>query len=333
MTEDMHNMIAGRLAKAQRFAVVSHINPDGDAVGSVLGMGLALEQAGKQVWMALCHGVPPDFRFLPGAERIGLAIPEDVPIDMVIAVDAGDRERLGSALPADWRVDLNIDHHATNTHYGLLNVVEPDAPSTTSILARYLPRWGLSLSTEVATALLTGLLTDTLGFRTESVTPDTLRLAASLMEKGAPLSTLYYETMVAKSFAALRYWGFGLSRMQRDGALVWSYVTQADRDAAGYEMEDDADLVNRLITAREAQVALIFVERSGPRVKMSWRAKAGWDVSHLARQFGGGGHAAAAGAILPGTLEEVMPRVLQATRDFVQRHLEQVQSPTPVTQV
>ncbi len=317
MPEDLHTLIAGRIAKAQRFAVVSHINPDGDAVGSVLGLGLALKAIGKQVWMALCHGVPPDYRFLPGADRILLAIPEDVSIDMVIAVDSGDRERLGSALPEDWRVDLNIDHHATNTHYGLMNVVEPDAPSTTAVLAQYLPRWGLPITTEVATVLLAGLITDTLGFRTESVTPDTLRLAADLMEKGAPLSTLYYETMVAKSFPALRYWGFGLARMQRQGALVWTYVTQKDREAAGYELEDDADLVNQLVSLREAEIALIFVERSGPRVKMSWRAKPGWDVSTLAKRFGGGGHAAAAGAILSGTLEEVIPRVLEATLAFM----------------
>ncbi len=317
MAEDIHTLIAGRIAKAQRFAIISHINPDGDAVGSVLGIGLALEAIGKQVWMALCHGVPPDFRFLPGADRIQLAVPDDVPIDMVIAVDSGDRERLGSALPEEWRVDLNIDHHATNTHYGLMNVVEPDAPSTTAVLAKHLPQWGLPITSEVATVLLTGLITDTLGFRTESVTPDTLRLAAELMEKGAPLSTLYYETMVAKTFAALRYWGFGLARMQRHGSLVWTYVTQKDREQAGYQMEDDADLVNQLVSLREAQVALIFVERSGPRVKMSWRAKPGWDVSGLAKHFGGGGHAAAAGAILPGTLEEVIPRVLEATLAFM----------------
>ncbi len=318
---DIHDMIAGRFAKSQRFAIVSHINPDGDAVGSVLGLGLALEAVGKQVWMALCHGVPPDFRFLPAAERVLPAVPEEARVDMVIAVDAGDRERLGTAIPEDWRVDLNIDHHTTNTHYGYINLVEPDAPATAAILARYLPRWGLPITTQVATVLLTGLLTDTLGFRTENVTPDTLRLAAHLMEQGAPLSTLYYETMVAKSFAALRYWGFGLARMQREGALVWTYVTQEDRTKAGYELEDDADLVNRLITAREAQVALIFVERAGPRVKMSWRAKAGWDVSQLARRFGGGGHAAAAGAILPGTLEEVIPKVLEATKAFVQQRV------------
>ncbi len=317
MPEDLHTLIAGRIAKAQHFAVISHINPDGDAVGSVLGLGLALQAVGKRVWMALCHGVPPDYRFLPGADRIQLAIPEDIPMDMVIAVDAGDRERLGSALPADWRVDLNIDHHATNTRYGLMNVVEPDAPSTTAILAQYLPRWGLPITTEVATVLLAGLITDTLGFRTESVTPDTLRLAADLMEKGAPLSTLYYETMVAKSFSALRYWGFGLARMQRQGSLVWTYVTQKDREEAGYELEDDADLVNQLVALREAEIALIFVERSGPRVKMSWRAKPGWDVSVLAKHFGGGGHAAAAGAILSGTLDEIIPRVLEATLAFM----------------
>ncbi len=315
---DLHNLIAGRIAKAQRCVVVSHINPDGDAVGSVLGMGLALEAVGKQVTMVLSHGVPPDYRFLPGAERIRTQVTPDERFDLVIAVDSADRERLGDALPPDMRVDLNVDHHATNTHFALMNVVEPEAPSTTAVLATHMPRWGLPITQDVATALLTGLITDTLGFRTESVTPETLRLAAALMEKGAPLSTLYYEAMVARSFPALRYWGYGLSRVQLEDGLIWTYVTQQDREQAGYTLEDDADLVNQLLTVREAQVALIFVERSGPRVKMSWRAKSGWDVSRLARQFGGGGHAAAAGAIVEGTLEEVIPRVLAATRAYLE---------------
>ncbi len=313
----LHDFIAGRLAKAQRIGIVSHINPDGDAVGSVLGLGLALEQAGKTVWMALAHGVPPDFRFLPGADRIRTYIPEDARLDLLVAVDSGSRDRLGDVVPQDWPVDINIDHHATNTRYAALNLVEPEAPSTTSILARYLPRWGFPLTQDVATVLLTGLLTDTLGFRTDSVTPETLRLAADLMEHGAPLHRLYYETMVAKAFAALKYWGFGLTRMRRFGPLVWSWVTIQDREQAGYTQEDDADLVNQLLRAREAQVALIFVERHGPRVKMSWRAKPGLDMGPLAQRFGGGGHAAAAGAILQGTLPQVMPKVLRETMQYL----------------
>ena len=315
--QDLHFFIAGSLAKAQRVGIVSHIHPDGDAVGSVLGLGLALEAAGKHVWMALPHDVPETFRFLPGAGRIRTFIPEEARPELLISVDAGSRDRLGETIPPDWPVDINIDHHATNTRFAALNLVEPEAPSTTSILARYLPAWGFPLNRDVATVLLAGLITDTLGLRTDAVTPDTLRLVAVLMEHGAPLHDLFYETLVAKSFASLKYWGFGLRRMMRYGPLVWSWVTAQDRALAGYETEDDADVVNQLLRAREAQVALIFVERRGPRVKMSWRAKPGLDVAPLAEQFGGGGHAAAAGAILAGTMEEVMPRVLRGTMTYL----------------
>lgn len=315
--QDLHFFIAGTLAKAQRVGIVSHVYPDGDAVGSVLGLGLALESAGKQVWMALAHGVPEDFRFLPGAERVLTFIPEDAYLDVLIAVDSGSRERLGEAIPPDWSVDINIDHHATNTRFATLNFVEPEAPSTTAILARYLPTWGFPLNRDVATVLLAGLVTDTLGLRTDSVTPDTMRLVATLMEHGAPLHDIFYETLVAKPFASLKYWGFGLRRMMRSGPLVWSWVTAQDRALAGYETEDDADVVNQLLRAREAQVSLIFVERRGPRVKMSWRAKPGLDMAPLAERFGGGGHAAAAGAILEGTMEEVMPKVLRETMRYL----------------
>ncbi|HID85641.1 MAG TPA: bifunctional oligoribonuclease/PAP phosphatase NrnA [Anaerolineales bacterium] len=300
------------LRVAQRVAVVSHVRPDGDAVGSVLGLGWALRAAGKQVSLALADGVPLNLRHLPGAEDIAPQVAGEV--DWIIVVDASDRGRVGTALPAEAVVDLNIDHHKTNTAYARYNLVNPEAVSTTAVLVEFIAEMGLPLPQEAAEALLTGLITDTIGFRTANMSPQALRLAADLMEKGADLSTLYFKALVERTYEALRYWGAGLSRLQREGPLVWTALTLADREAVGYPGNDDADLVNLLSAVQGALIAVIFIEQSDGTVKVSWRARPGVDVSGVALQFGGGGHAPAAGATIPGPLSEVQERVLAATR-------------------
>ena len=319
MKHDAPEAIAALWRAARDIAIVSHISPDGDAVGSLLGLGHMLRAAGKNVTLALADPVPRNLRFLPGAETIVSRLTSRP--EVLIAVDSGDRGRLGEAVPADWPVDLNIDHHKSNTYYGRLNVVVPDAPSTTAILAEYAPAWDLRIIPTAAQALLTGLLTDTLGLRTDSVTPSTLHLVARLMEEGADLSTVYYEALVARTFAEIRYLGRGKARAQLEDRVVWSYLTRQDRAETGFTEPDDAGLVNSLLNAREADIAVVFIETDQPNlIKVSWRAKRGWDVGDLARAFGGGGHTAASGARLAGTLEVVQKEVLAATLAFHRTH-------------
>jgi phosphoesterase RecJ-like protein len=150
------------------------------------------------------------------------------------------------------------------------------------------------------------------------MTPNTLRLAAGLMEYGANLSELYRLGLVSKTFEAARYWSSGLGRLQLEDGLLWTVLYMADRSAFGYNGNDDADLVNMLSTV-EADVAVLFNEQKDGRVKVSWRSRPGLDVSGLAVQFGGGGHPAAAGADIPGELVDVQERVLAATRLLIRQ--------------
>lgn len=303
------------LEQAQMVGLVSHVRPDGDAVGSVLGLGWALRALGKQVVMALSDGVPASLRHLPGAEEVRPRV--DEPVDVLVVLDASDLARVEAALPPQRQPEVNIDHHKTNLRFARYNLVDPAAVSTTALLTDLLTQWGFPIPPEAAAALLTGLLTDTIGFRTANMTPHALRLAADLMERGADLSTLYYRALVERTYEALRYWGAGLNRLQREDALVWTTLTLEDRRQVGYPGHDDADLVNLLSAVRGAAVAVIFVEQPDGVVKVSWRARPGWDVSGLAVQFGGGGHAAAAGANIPGNLDEVQRCVLAATRSLL----------------
>ena len=151
-------------AEADRIAVIGHVRPDGDAVGSVVGLGLALKSAGKEVQMVLADGVPKKMRHLVGADKIQKQVKTEV--DLWVVLDCSDLDRVGDISSAPWQPDINIDHHVTNLNFANLNLVDEKAVATATILADNLAAWDLSLTPDVASALLMGLITDTLGFRT-----------------------------------------------------------------------------------------------------------------------------------------------------------------------
>jgi len=302
--------IRQRLVTATNIILSTHIRPDGDAVGSLLGLGLALENAGKKVKLVLADPVPANFRHLEGSRQITQSFKGE--FDTFIIVDSSDQQRIGNIL-VDRQPDIQIDHHVTNLSYGKLNLVDPESVATSAILAEIIPQLGLEINPPIARALLTGIITDTIGFRTSNMTPQAMRLAADLMEQGADLPELYYRSLVQRSFTAARYWGMGLSTLQKKDRLIWATLTQVDRQLVGYNGNDDADLTNLLSSISESDIAVLFIEQKDEKVKISWRAQPGWDVSKIAFHFGGGGHFAAAGAEIRGTLEEVQERVLAAT--------------------
>jgi len=315
--EQIVEAIQQQLQNARRVLVTAHIRPDGDAIGALLGLGLALSQAGKEIRLVLADGVPYSLRFLEGSQLIHRSAGNINSFDYVIVVDCSDLRRTGGVL-GDRVPDLNIDHHITNLNFAATNLVIPEQVATSAIIAEYLTRWGLGYNRDIAEALLTGIVTDTIGFRTSNVTPEALRLSAVLMENGADLPQVYNQALVSKSFEAARYWGFGLGKLQREDNLVWTTLSLADRKSAQYPGNDDADLINMLSTI-DTDIAVIFVEQKNGHVKVSWRARTGYDVAQIALQFGGGGHAAAAGADIHGTLETVQVQVLEATRAMIAR--------------
>lgn len=320
MNERALEEIRQALQEANRILLVTHVRPDGDAIGALLGLGLALQASGKTVQMILPEKLPSGFRHLPGSDQV--SVQAEGAFDLAVILDCSDLGRVGDALlvrngsneKTAHAPDINIDHHITNTFFGRFNLIESEAAATSEILARNLAALGLSLTKPVAETLLTGILTDTLGFRTSNMKPGVLRLAADLMEAGANLPELYNAALNSKSFTAARYWGAGLSQLQRDGSIAWATLSLSDRRLVGYPGRDDADLINVVSSIEEAEVALVFVEQDHDTVKVSWRSRPGFDVSQVASGFGGGGHKAAAGAEIPGGLPEVQAKVLAATR-------------------
>ncbi|MBI2331156.1 MAG: DHH family phosphoesterase, partial [Chloroflexi bacterium] len=194
----MDNQLSGeiklRLANANKVVIASHVRPDGDAIGSLLGLGLALRDAGKKVEMVLADGAPASFKFLEGIDLIKKEPGTDH--DIFITVDCADFKRTGKIFENFGQPDINIDHHKTNENFGKLNLIEAEEVATAAILTNHLPAWGFKITKPIAAALLTGILTDTLGFRTSNITPEALRQAAQLMETGVDLPEIYMQSLV-----------------------------------------------------------------------------------------------------------------------------------------
>ena len=316
MNSQIIGEIKDRLNAAKNIVIASHVRPDGDAIGALLGLGLALRDAGKSVQMILADGAPYSFRYLEGSELIQKEPSGEH--DTFITVDCADFKRTGKIFENFGQPDINIDHHKTNEKFGKLNLIEAEEVATSAILTTHLPEWGLKITKPIAAALLAGIITDTLGFRTSNTTPNALRQAATLMETGVDMPEIYMRALVRKTYPAARYWGAGLSSMQNKNGIVWGTLTLADRKAAGYGGNDDADLINMISAIDGNKVGMIFVEQSDNHVKISWRAlEPGVDVPQVAKHFKGGGHAAAAGADIEGGLSEVQREVLKKTREML----------------
>ncbi len=316
MDSQLIGEIKDRLSVASNIVIASHVRPDGDAIGSLLGLGLALRDAGKSVQMILVDGAPASFKHLAGSELI-----KKEPVgghDTFITVDCADFKRTGKVFENFGQPDINIDHHKTNERFGKINLIEAEEVATSAILTAHLPEWGYKITQPIAAALLTGIITDTLGFRTSNTTPEALRQCATLMETGVDMPEIYMRALVKKTFPAAKYWGAGLSSLESKNGIVWGTLTVADRKAAGYGGNDDADLINMISAIDGNKVGMVFVEQTDNHVKISWRAlEAGVDVSPIAKHFQGGGHAAAAGADIRGSLSEVQKEVLEKTREML----------------
>jgi len=318
--------IANLLRRGGRVLAISHVSPDGDAIGSLLGFGWVLRsanpdgftQAAGKLTLACADPVPAQFQWLPGASEI-ISAPPAGPWDVVVGLDASDGARLGSPFrPADFGAApiVVIDHHITNLGFGTLNYVNPAAVATSQIVVDLADALGAPIGREAATCLLTGLVMDTLGFRTSNVTPQAMAVAMRLMEAGANLAEVTERTLNHKPLNTLRLWGQALANVQINGRVVWAVITRQMREQTGALSNGDGGLVNQLINAPEAVIAAVFSETAEGKIEIGFRAKSGYDVSQIALSLGGGGHPQASGCTVAGPLTDaearVLPMLLQA---------------------
>lgn len=310
---------AALLAPARRVLVLTHVNPDGDAIGSMLGLASALRGLGKDVQTAVDEGVPPDLAFLPGSDAVHAAL-DGVQADLVIAVDCGDESRMGDVGQAARRSGaplINLDHHRTNTLFGDANLVAPATVAAAEGVLNWLGRLGAPIDRVTALCLLTGLVTDTLCFRTDNVSSETLGKAQRLMACGASLTEIVQRTVNRTTYAGLRLWGLALPTVHLQGGVIWTAISREMFAQAGYGGHDDAELVSTLIKAEEASIAVVFREKGDGAVEIGMRAVPGFDTSEVAVALGGGGHTLASGATVREPLATLVPRVVALLQDAV----------------
>lgn len=304
---------AALIGRARAVAMATHVTPDPDAIGSLLGMGSGLRALGKQVAMLCDDPAPASVSFLPGVEQMRQALPDIFQPDLFIALDASDPQRLGEiaqpllsgSIPV-----LNIDHHVTNLDFGAVNLVNPDASSCAEVVVSVLDRLGVAIDANIAACLTAGIVGDTRGFSTSNVTPLTLRTAARLVEAGADLREISEQVLNRRSLSGLRLLGLALNNIQLEGDIVWASIRYADRKAANLGASHETGVSSILLAAPEAHVSASFVEQEDGRVEVSMRARPGYNVAAVALSLGGGGHPVAAGCTIDGPLDTAIGRVV-----------------------
>jgi phosphoesterase RecJ-like protein len=306
--------IADALREHSRFLVVTHENPDGDALGSLLALTLALRGLGKDVVMYLAAGapLPHEYGFMPLSDLVRER-PADAAERVLVAVDCASEHRIGDpdAL-ADAPLTLDIDHHHDNTRFGNVNLVVPDASSTGEVLRDVFAALDVSLSPELADPLYVALVTDTGRFQYSNTTPKSLRLAAELVEAGADFHTVFQEVYETVDFAKLKLLARVLERAEllEDGRIVVSHLLRSDFEEVGASEPYSEGLIDELRAVQGAELAVFVREqmaRGAQAHKGSLRSSIDeLDVSAIARRFGGGGHRQAAGFSSDDTLAEIV---------------------------
>jgi bifunctional oligoribonuclease and PAP phosphatase NrnA len=307
------------ITNAQSILIVTHVDPDGDAIGSLTAVGNGLAHLGKQVTMACDDNVPGRFRFLPLTDKVQKGVSSAATFDLMIALDCGDESRMGRTF-----VDLNqkpplinIDHHVTNTNFGQINLVDAQATSTTEILYELFIAIGIDVTADIALSLLTGLVTDTLGFRTVGVTPRTMKITSALMAAGADLSLVTMLALNLKPMSTIRLWQLGLNNLKLDSGLVWTSLTYKAQQAIGFNSPSSAGLVNMLANVEEAAMSAVLLEQQDGSVRVGFRCRPPYSVSEVALNLGGGGHPLAAGCSLDGPLAKAESLVVGMCKESI----------------
>jgi phosphoesterase RecJ-like protein len=310
---------AGALGRANQVTLACHVNPDPDAMGSMLGLACFLAGRGVEVVAASPNGLddlPRWVESLPGSEH--LVAPGDLPKAPPVAVtlDAADVARLDGLAHLVERAEtvICIDHHRTNPGFGTINLIDPEAAATAELVFRLVERMGGGFGPDVAACLYAGLVTDTGRFQFESTSPEVLRIAAELRERPFDHARLAQVLYADSSIPYLRLLGKVLGRVTHvpEASLIWASVTRKDLDDADVEIQETDEVIDVIRTAREVDVAAVIKEQRAGGWKVSLRSRGDTDVSAVAETFGGGGHRLASGYTSKASLNETVRALTEA---------------------
>lgn len=314
------------LDRSQRVLLLSHINPDGDAIGSMLAMWHVLRNQGKQPIALASSPIPDCTRVLPGVEHVqvydhGMSLPES---DLICLVDVANLKRVGPMYDDHTTTLMSrplmiIDHHVTNTGEGKINLIDSHSASCANLIERLIAALEVPMTPDIATCLLMGLITDTQSFQTSSTDTEALRSAARLLEAGADHRQVVHAVYYSNPYSTVHLMGLALGQIQREGTLVWTHISQDMMSRTGAEDEASDSVVNIMQRIEGVRACALFKERQNGETKISLRSSPGIDVATIAKIWEGGGHTQAAGAILPvppkQAEQQVLPELLKKLQD------------------
>lgn len=292
---------------ASSIVIGTHLNPDGDALGSALAVSFALTALGIENEVICHHPAPRNLEFLPNVKKIR-KVPKHEKHDLAIMVDLESTDRLGDCEPYIRHAQrlIVIDHHVPHEAPGDLRIIDTSAPATAVILTRLLMALQLPITADIATCLLTGIVTDTGSFRFRNTTPESLTLAAQLLEAGADITQVSEEIFQRKPLASVQLLGSVLDHMRLDcdDQLAWGVVSLDDFMRTDAKDEDTEGFVNELLSVGTVKMAALLRETKPGKIRCSLRSRGNLDVAQVARIFGGGGHRNAAGCTFDLSLDE-----------------------------
>jgi bifunctional oligoribonuclease and PAP phosphatase NrnA len=325
MTASTCDEIGKVLREHERFAILSHVRPDGDALGSQLALALSLQQLGKDVRVWNEDGMLEKYSFLPRAELLTKPPSNAEDVDVAVALDTAIQNRLGTALAAIRSANfwINIDHHLSNPGYGDLVIVDPSAPATGEIIFNLIKSQGLPLNHDIAENLYAALSTDTGSFQYPKTSAHTLEIAAELVRVGGldvgKISQQLYENYPRRRLELLREL-LRTMRFDFSGRAASFSLTLKNATDLAVLPEDNEGLIDHLRAIRGVIVAVFFEELADGKVRVSMRSKdEEVDVCAICQKFGGGGHTLAAGARVRGSLAEVKEKVLEEIGEALER--------------
>ncbi len=304
--------IIEEINKANNIVILTHENPDGDAVGSSLAMYNALNKIGKSVDVIIPE-YPKTFEFLPGSNKI-LKEGKNINYDLAIALDCGDIKRLDgfSKYFEDAKTKISIDHHSSNTMFADYNFVNPTSPACAQILVIVIEALGVTIDKEIGTCLLTGIITDTGGFKYKSVTAETFEFAAEILSKGVNVSDVYKKVLQTVSKTKFSLMQIAINRIEflENGKLTFTYITKEDEQKVGAG-NNDYDGIVEIGRDIEGVEVSIFLREIDNGYKISLRSNDYVNVSDICLIFGGGGHVRAAGGNINLPFEQAKAKIIE----------------------
>lgn len=304
--------VVNEIKKAESVILLTHVAPDGDAIGSVTGMYKVLKKMGKDVSAFIDDQLPEMYSFVPNVDKISR--PFDKKADLVLIFDCADEERLGSSKEFldKGPITVNIDHHISNTLYAKLNYVDTNAAATAEIAYQLVKFLGVDFDEEIATSFYTAILTDTGGFTYESTTSMTHHIAGDLINNGARFREVAEKVFNSLKFNKAKLLGKALNSLTlyKDGLVSYMEILKKDFEETGTDLSHLENIVNYGRNIEGVEVAVLLVEKEG-EVKVSLRSKERVDVNKIASTFGGGGHVRASGCTIEGTIEEAKEKILK----------------------